>query len=742
MGTEADRHDRLSLTSRFLERDGEPWIPVSGEFHYSRVPRDRWSERLRLMRASGITVVASYVFWLHHEEARGDIRFDDSLDVAGFVQEAAAAGLEVVLRIGPWCHGEARNGGLPDWVVAACPATRRDDPVYLALVREWFTVLGRVLAPVCTPSGPVIGIQVENELYDQPEHLLTLKRTARAAGVRAPVWTATGWGGAQLPPGEVLPVFGGYSDGFWVDWDAAWDDTFREHFFFSHTWDDPGIGADQRAAEPAPALSTRPGTSFPAATCELGAGMATAYHRRPDPAAADAAAIANVKIGNGSVWQGFYMYAGGVNPAGADGTEESHRTGYPNDMPRFDYDFHAPIGASGRPSPGLAPLREHNLFVETFGPQLAGMSSVLPDALPDGVHDRSTLRWAVRSDGDRGFVFVNRHQPHEPLDDYEAARFRVATLSGPVILPDRPVTVPAGTIARWPFGLSVAGVTLDWATASALTVVNGPTPTLVFRAHRGIVPRARWAAGTVATSRSLGRLGAGPFDLPVGDPLHLTSPAGSLTVLVVDERTAAELWTVDGRLIRSTAPVWADEDGLRARSVRAPECLEWDTGRKGFARLAAHAPVEGRGAAIATTLIRPHSCPPDSYGSRAGRESAPTRQDIDRVAAVHRLSLPLSLQDHDRDSVLVVDWLGDVAQLRVDGAPVADRFWDGTRWELDVRSLGITAASQVTLHVVPLRDGARIGFAPPAREILARVSAPWCAVDGVRLEESVVWRLV
>ncbi|MDW6064349.1 beta-galactosidase [Streptomyces sp. FXJ1.4098] len=208
MGTEADRHDRLSLTSRFLERDGEPWIPVSGEFHYSRVRRDRWSERLRLMRASGITVVASYVFWLHHEEARGDIRFGDNLDVAGFVQEAAAAGLEVVLRIGPWCHGEARNGGLPDWVVAACPATRRDNPVYLAFVREWFTVLGRVLAPVCTPSGPVIGIQVENELYDQPEHLLTLKRTARAAGLRAPVWTATGWGGAQLPPGAVLPVFG------------------------------------------------------------------------------------------------------------------------------------------------------------------------------------------------------------------------------------------------------------------------------------------------------------------------------------------------------------------------------------------------------------------------------------------------------------------------------------------------------------------------------------------------------
>ena len=94
-----------------------PWIPVSGELHYSRMPRSRWGERARQLRAGGITIAASYVFWIHHVARAAVLRDStDSLDVAAFVDECAAAGLDVALRIGPWAHGEIRNGGLPDWV--------------------------------------------------------------------------------------------------------------------------------------------------------------------------------------------------------------------------------------------------------------------------------------------------------------------------------------------------------------------------------------------------------------------------------------------------------------------------------------------------------------------------------------------------------------------------------------------------------------------------------------------------
>src|SRR5690606_31207397 len=178
-----------------------------------------WDERLRLMKAGGITVVATYVFWIHHEEERGRARFDGNLDVAAFLTACDQVGLDVVLRIGPWCHGEVRNGGFPDWVIESAATTRTDDPGYLELVSTWFTRLGSEVA-ASAGRARMIGIQLENELYDQPDHLRTLKTMARRAGLTAPVWTATAWGGADLPEGEVLPLYGGYGDGFWVDSDA------------------------------------------------------------------------------------------------------------------------------------------------------------------------------------------------------------------------------------------------------------------------------------------------------------------------------------------------------------------------------------------------------------------------------------------------------------------------------------------------------------------------------------------
>jgi hypothetical protein len=265
------------------------------------------------MRASGLTTVSTYVFWIHHEPVRGEVSFDGALDLAAFVETAGRVGLDVIVRVGPWCHGEVRNGGLPDWVLETAPQIRRDDPVYLALVREWFARIGGEIGHVTGPASRVIGIQIENELYDQPGHITTLKQMARDVGLWAPIWTATGWGGALLPAHEVFPLYGGYSDGFWADQGGGWHDSFRDHFRFTHIWDDPGVGSDQRDRDQVVEVRDVD-PEFPPATCELGGGMATAYHRRPVVGAKDIAALANVKLGNGSTWQGFYMYVGGTNP--------------------------------------------------------------------------------------------------------------------------------------------------------------------------------------------------------------------------------------------------------------------------------------------------------------------------------------------------------------------------------------------------------------------------------------------
>ncbi|MEU4619832.1 beta-galactosidase [Actinoplanes sp. NPDC023801] len=720
MSNDEDARPGLSLTNRYLSRDGVPLIPVSGELHYSRVPRARWAERLRQMKAGGVTVVASYIFWLHHSPAPGETRFDGNLDIAAFVDLAAGIGLDVVLRIGPWCHGETRNGGFPDWVQQAPVRHRTDDPAYLALVTEWFA---EIAAAVGDRFGKVLGIQLENELYDQPGHLVTLKRLAREAGMSAPLWTATAWGGADLPAGEVLPLYGGYGDGFWVDADAPWDPTFRDHYFFSHVWDDAGIGADVRRAQAIEAASGGPRTpsdEFPAATCELGGGMATAYHRRPRPEALDVAAIAHCKIGNGSAWQGYYMYAGGTNPG--PGLQESHATGYPNDITPLGYDFHAPIGEAGTLAPSHAALRSQHAFLSAFGHALAEMPSSLPDVRPTGVEDAETLRWALRSDGESGFLFISWHQPHLPLPRFEGARFRVTLSSSRVIeFPSRPVDIPPGTLARWPLNLTAGGTTITWATASALTLLPGDVPTLVLLAEPGI-----------------------DVEIAVSGSVHAVTPAltprrfGGLDVLVLPAGTAGSVWVAeDGgrRLFLSDDELQWDASGtITVKAVKDIAVRRYDPTAGAFTPVTVPQPVRPVTEPVTVERLRPAApTVPVAYGKHDGRPSAPAPDVFDELAAVHRLRLPSWAADPARDPLLRVLWAGDVGELRVDGRPVTDRYWDGSGWTVNLTDAGYREGAQVTLHLLPLAAGSPVSLPTEARSRLAATESQLLAIDVVEV---------
>ncbi len=746
-----DARPGLELTSRGITRNGAPWIPVSGELHYSRVPRERWEERLRQLVAGGITVVSTYVPWIHHASDGERASFEGSLDLAAFVDLARAQGLEVVLRIGPWVHGEMRNGGFPDWVQRAPVAHRTDDPAYLALVRIWWEQLAAALGGRCEP-GNVLGIQLENELYDQPGHLVTLKRLARELGMTAPLWTATAWGGADLPPEEVFPLYGGYADGFWVDPEAPWDESFRDHFFFSDVWDDPGIGADVRDGEAGPGRVPL-SDWFPPATCELGGGMATAYHRRPLPTGRDVTTVGHCKIGNGSAWQGYFMYAGGTNPR--RGLQESHATGYPNDMPQLGYDFHAPVGESGRLGDGHAELRAQNAFLAAFGPTLGAKPSHLPDLRPAGVHDTETLRWAYRGDADGGFLFVAWHQPHVPLSTHESASFRIEFDDGAVSLPSTPIDIPAGTLARWPVRLPIGGVRIEWLTASALTLLDGEVPTLVAIAEHGVPVELALESGALlsgADGSAVGLAdGGGPVVAavePARRPLRVTGPTGSFDLLVLPAADSLRTWVqADGagsalRLLLSDDELtWSTDGRIDARiAARRPGISAYDTNTRRFGSLPLGL-VEGDTSSIeldVSPLRTPKAGRPSDYGSQDGRPSAPADHVMDEFAAEYRIEVPDAAADPD--ACLEITWAGDVGHVRVDGAIVADRFWDGSVWRLNCHDAGILPGRDVVLRVLPLSVESRV-HVPEAAQVRRDLDGgELVAVDGVHLTVRSLWR--
>mmetsp|Transcript_38341 Transcript_38341/g.89738 ORF Transcript_38341/g.89738 Transcript_38341/m.89738 type:complete len:182 (-) Transcript_38341:914-1459(-) len=146
--------------------------------------------------------------------------FDGRRNISAFLDVAHSLGLRVLLRIGPWCHGEVRNGGHPDWVLSSCGRVRTTDPQYLACVSGWYSVLARQLAGrFWKDGGPVVAVQLDNETSDW-RYLLSLRMIALSLGILPAFFVKTGWPApAQGFPSDypMLPLFGGYADAFWTN---------------------------------------------------------------------------------------------------------------------------------------------------------------------------------------------------------------------------------------------------------------------------------------------------------------------------------------------------------------------------------------------------------------------------------------------------------------------------------------------------------------------------------------------
>ena len=170
--------EEINLTNLYFTRGGKPFIGVMGEYHFSRDSRGNWKKELAKMKASGITIVSTYIFWIYHEETEGVYDFSGDNDVRAFIEDARETGLDVVIRVGPWAHGECRNGGLPDWLVRKPFEIRTNNDEYLALVRKWYSrIYDEVKGLFYKDGGNIIAVQLENEYIDGADHLAELKKS-------------------------------------------------------------------------------------------------------------------------------------------------------------------------------------------------------------------------------------------------------------------------------------------------------------------------------------------------------------------------------------------------------------------------------------------------------------------------------------------------------------------------------------------------------------------------------------
>ena len=159
------RHSFVIANGNFLY-DGKPIQIYSGELHYARVPAPYWRHRLQMMKAMGLNVVTSYVFWNHHEVAPGVWDWSTgNHNLREFVKTAAEEGMKVILRPGPYCCAEWEFGGYPWWL----PKTkglvvRTDNQPFLDSCRVYINQLASQVRDLqVTKGGPIIMVQAENE---------------------------------------------------------------------------------------------------------------------------------------------------------------------------------------------------------------------------------------------------------------------------------------------------------------------------------------------------------------------------------------------------------------------------------------------------------------------------------------------------------------------------------------------------------------------------------------------------
>ena len=539
------------------------WTPGDGRIPFLPLPENEWREELLKMKAGGIDIVSTYVFWIHHEEIEGQFDWSGSRNLRKFIQTCQDVGLQgggALRPVGPWRSSQwraDRTGVLrKGWKIRSddFQLPRQPSRSFMArLPGSLMDCSGRMAA-----RSSAFNSRTNTE---GAEHLLTLKRIGREAGLDAPLYTRTGWDKpmGQVPFGELVPLYGVYAEGFWDRVLSPMPAGYWKGFRFSHfRMDDatsPHLPGDGGAVDPSDA------THYPYLTCEIGGGMMNSYHRRILVDPKDSESTTLIKLGSGSTLPGYYMYHGGVNPEGRLSTlMESQATGYWNDMPVKNYDFQAPLGQYGQIREQYHLLRRLHLFLHEWGSQLADMPATMPNQVPQGSNDMDTLRWSVRSDGQSGFVFVNNYQRLADMPPKKEVQFTINLPSGPLIFPRASVTIPSGACLIWPFNLDLGpGVRLYWATAQPLTAVDDAhTRTVFFAAADGIPARFAFNPN------------GAPVELPTGTDVatKMQMPDGRmLQIVVLDQKASLDVWkgNLQGRdrIFLTHAGLILDGDNLR-----------------------------------------------------------------------------------------------------------------------------------------------------------------------------------
>ena len=682
MGGTSPTGGSISVNNYYMSIDGRPTIPVMGEFHYSRYPAEQWEEEILKMKAGGVTVLPTYVFWSLHEEVEGQFRWDGQRNLRRFLELCKKHEMPVIVRIGPFCHGEIRSGGLPDWLFAKPLEVRSNDPEYLKIVKRLYHEIAQQLKGLYyKDGGPIIGCQVENEMQHSAapwaicypgepndytaasynageanigvevqakkatgsemgdEHMRILKRMAEAEGIIVPFYTATGWGNAAVIEGEAIPVTAAYTYPFWDKVPVP-----SQFLMFKDL---------TKEADYAP-TRYNPG-DYPSFCAEMGAGIQMIYSARPIVTAEAAEGLMVRTLGSGSNGIGYYMYHGGSTPKQMGGVGSFNDE--PMGMPKVSYDFQAPIGEFGLEGKMYRNLRLLHSFLADFGDRLAPMETVLPMGWEKMTpQNRDDLRYAARMKDDKGFIFMINFQDHDTLrHDMTGLQLKLNLKDETLRIPEIGFfTLPKDQSVILPFNFEMQGALLKYATAQLLTKIDdGGVDHYFFFAPTGMATEYVFDRATVRGKNKFAPVAGFKSTFTVK-----TASGKTVKVTTLTRQQALNALKVNGKLLIADATVLPKADGADLL------CLGKNT---------------------VDYIVYPSK---QGFKPQTATVKAVTPQFEVKKAGPRRMSVTVGgdLQSPTvQEYFLRINYVGDVAMAFMKGQLVQDEFYHGEPWTIGLK---------------------------------------------------------
>ena len=522
---------------------------------------------------------------------------------------------------------------------------------------------------------------------DGEAYMLALRDLAIECGIETPFYTCTAWGGA-ITPDEMVPLWGGYAYRPWLFYTARGEHPVTEEYIYQDYHNNEAVVTSD--FKPAYQPEDRPYSC-----CEMGGGMMCTYYYRFVLPYKSVDAMANIKLASGCNFLGYYVFQGGTNPIGKHGT-------YMNEAqtPKISYDYQAALGEFGQIRESYQRLKALHYFTDTFGELLCSLQTVLPEgASMIDPADLDTLRFAVRTDGKTGFLFLNNFQDHaettwkkqETVNLY--LKEETITFSNLSLAPDENCILP--------FHMDVAGMDLVQAAAQPVTVLPLETPVYVFLKPEGMEPVFHFEEGAVTDQGNASYVCSAEKEAEFFTVKHSRSDA-SAGILCVSRDLANEMYRLkDGTLLFAGCAVLEDENGIRLETASTENrVLTFPKGTTVFKTEAA-VPAEGTASEAATELEKIF----DVWSVRVPEKKVPLTLK-QTASSKYEVTLPDGFMDGLKDCLLQIDYRGDIGWAFLDGELINDNFCNNATWEIGLRTFAKRLESApLTLSISPLREG-------------------------------------